>query len=138
MSACTSASLRRFLPSILAIGILNFLSARRTAQCSPMRWLALVLFLATAAQAQNAANGLLLVAKPGLIDPNFRETVVLVSQTEDGGTVGVILNRPTSRKLESTGESVSFGGPVMREVLVVLFRSEQTPEAAFHVLKGIW
>jgi putative transcriptional regulator len=84
-------------------------------------------------------NGLLLIAKPGMLDPNFRETVVLVSQAADGSTVGVILNRPTPQRHERTGEPVSFGGPVMREVLVTLFRAERAPEApAFHVLKGIY
>lgn len=89
--------------------------------------------------ASEPANGVLLVAKPGLADSNFRETVVLVTQTADGSTVGVILNRPTSRKHDKTGEPLSFGGPVMREVIVALFRSERAPEApAFHVLKGIY
>ena len=84
-------------------------------------------------------NALLLVAKPGLVDPNFRETVVLVSQTAEGSTVGVILNRPTARKHEATGEPVNFGGPVMREVLIALFRSERPPDAAaFHVLKDVY
>jgi putative transcriptional regulator len=81
----------------------------------------------------------LLVAKPGLADPNFRETVVLASQTPDGSTVGVILNRPTQAKHEKSGDALGFGGPVMREVVVALFRSERAPEvAAFHVLKGIY
>ena len=84
-------------------------------------------------------NGLLLVAKPGLLDPNFRETVVLVSQATDGSTVGVILNRPTPRRHDGTGEPIGFGGPVMREVLVTLFRSARAPDAAaFHVLKGVY
>jgi putative transcriptional regulator len=79
------------------------------------------------------------VAKPGLADPNFRETVVLVSQTPDGGTVGVILNRPTPAKHPASGDALGFGGPVMREVLVALFASERAPEAAaFHVLQGIY
>ena len=84
-------------------------------------------------------NGLLLVAKPSLIDPNFRETVVLVTQTTDSSTVGVILNRPTPKKHEPTDAPLFFGGPVMREVLVALYRSESAPEAAaFHVLKGVY
>ena len=82
---------------------------------------------------------MLLVAKPGLADPNFRETVVLASQAADGSTVGVILNRPTPRKHDKTGDAVGFGGPVMREVLVALYRSERQPEAAaFHVLNGVY
>jgi putative transcriptional regulator len=89
--------------------------------------------------AAEPANGVLLVAKPSLVDPNFRETVVLVTQTADASTVGVILNRPTSMKHDKTGETLHFGGPVMREVMVALWRSERAPEAAaFHVLKGVY
>ena len=39
--------------------------------------------------------GSLLVAGPGLIDPNFFRTVVLVCDLTDDGALGVILNRPT-------------------------------------------
>jgi putative transcriptional regulator len=107
------------------------------------RWLVLLLLgfsLSTGAQTQHEPpNGVLLVAKPGLADPNFSETVVLVSQTPDGSTVGVILNRPTPRKHDKSGDPLGFGGPVMREVLVALYRAERQPEAAaFHVLKGVY
>lgn len=89
--------------------------------------------------AQGNANAILLVAKPDLLDPNFRETVVLVTQTEDASTVGVILNRPTARRHEQSGETLYFGGPVMREVMVVLFRDERAPKnAAFHVLRDVY
>jgi putative transcriptional regulator len=121
-----------------------------------MRGLGLALMLCAAAagplahaQQDLPANGLLLVAKPSLSDPNFARTVVLVTQTEDGGTVGVIVNRPTTLKLQQflSGEfdtsnyrdPVFLGGPVMRQALVVLFRSDKRPEApAFHVLKDVY
>ena len=105
-----------------------------------MRWLLLLLVLSAPAVAQvEAPNAILLVAKPDLLDPNFRETVVLVTQTPDASTVGVILNRPTARKHEQTGEPIYFGGPVMREVLVAVFSAPRAPEtAAFHVLKGVY
>lgn len=107
------------------------------------RWLALLaMVVAGAAAAQPQAdppNAVLLVAKPGLADPNFRQTVVLVTQSSDASTVGVILNRPTPRRHEKTGEPVYAGGPVMREVLVAVFHSAGMPDAsAFHVLKGIY
>jgi putative transcriptional regulator len=98
-----------------------------------------LLFLAMLAAAQpvERPNGVLLVAKPGLADPNFRETVVLVTQTPDAQTVGVILNRPTERKL--SGETVFFGGPVLRETIVALFQSREQPESpAFQVLRGVY
>ena len=101
------------------------------------------------AQQNLPANGLFLVAKPSLIDPNFARTVVLVTQTEDASTVGVIINRPTRLKLQqflspefptqNYREPIYYGGPVMLQAIVSLFRSEEAPkEAAFHVLKGVY
>jgi len=107
-----------------------------------MKWLLLLVLLCTSALAQSpgdSPNAILLIARPDLVDPNFRETVVLVTQAADASTVGVILNRPTERKHEKTGETLYFGGPVMREVMVALVRAEQAPEAsAFPVLKGVY
>jgi putative transcriptional regulator len=86
-----------------------------------------------------AQNALLLVAKPDMLDPNFRETVVLVTQAPDSSTVGVILNRPTTVRHEPGGELIYSGGPVMPRTVVALFRSESVPAApSFHVLKGIY
>jgi putative transcriptional regulator len=113
--------------------------------------LALLFALAPPALAQQGlpANGLFLVAKPTLLDPNFSRTVVLVTQTEDASTVGVIINRPTTLKLSQflsdefpTGnyhEPIFFGGPVMLSAIVSVFRSESVPKApAFHVLKDVY
>ena len=46
--------------------------------------------------AQSISNGTLLVASPQLTDVNFARAVVLVLQHDENGTVGVVLNRPTS------------------------------------------
>src|SRR5450432_4928467 len=70
-----------------------------------------------------ALGGRLLVATPMLGDPNFRRTVILIVEDDpEGGTLGVVLNRPTEvpvgQVLEPwtdlvTGPSVVFkGGPV--------------------------
>ena len=102
-----------------------------------------------AAQQELPANGLFLIAKPTLLDPNFSHTVVLVTQTEDASTVGVIINRPTTLKLSQflsdefpTGnyrEPLFFGGPVMLSAIVSVFHSEAAPKApAFHVLKDVY
>lgn len=104
-----------------------------------MKWVLLVVLFSAPAMAQEPPNAILLVAKPELLDPNFRETVVLVTQTADASTVGVILNRPTAQKHAQTGETLYSGGPVMREVIVALFRAERAPDApAFSVLKGVY
>jgi len=100
-----------------------------------------LVFLALPAWAQAPEpqpNSVLLVARPELADPNFRETVVLVTQVADASTIGVILNRPTPQRHTQTAEPVFAGGPVMRGVLVALFRAQTAPAAAFPVLKGVY
>jgi putative transcriptional regulator len=96
--------------------------------------------LAPAARAQaDLPNSVLLVARPQMVDPTFRQTVILVTQAADASTVGVILNRPTERKHEPGGVPIGFGGPVMREVLVALYRAARAPEdSAFQVLLDVW
>lgn len=103
----------------------------------------------TGAQQNLPANGLFLVAKPSLVDPNFAKTVVLVTQAEDASTVGVIINRPSTLRLsqflspefptQNYREPLFVGGPVMRQAIVAVYRSDAVPEApAFHVLKGVY
>ncbi len=90
-----------------------------------------------AAQQDLPPNGVLLIAKPELDDPNFGRSVVLVTQAPDYSTVGVILNRPTSVRYQ--GKPIWAGGPVMRQVVVAVFHAEQKPkDAAFHVLKNVY
>ena len=43
--------------------------------------------------------GQLLVATPQLLDPNFVRTVILILEHNDVGSLGVILNRPTTTAL---------------------------------------
>lgn len=104
---------------------------------------------AGAQQRDHQPNGLFLVAKPSLADPNFARTVVLVTQADDASTVGVIVNRPTRLRPqqvlptefphENYRQPIFSGGPVMRHAIVAVFRSESAPEApAFHVLKGVY
>jgi putative transcriptional regulator len=101
------------------------------------------------AQQSLPANGLFLIAKPGLADPNFVRAVVLVTQTEDASTVGVIINRPSVLRLsqflsqefatQNYRDPIYSGGPVMRQAIVALYRSETVPAAAaFHILKNIY
>jgi putative transcriptional regulator len=77
--------------------------------------------------------GLLLVATPQLEDPNFRRSVVLLVEHDiEGGTLGVVLNRPTEVPVDRvlppwaelvTGPSVVFqGGPVALDNALALAR----------------
>ncbi|HET7365597.1 MAG TPA: YqgE/AlgH family protein [Burkholderiales bacterium] len=114
-----------------------------------LRTVVILVMLAACPALGAQPSGIVLVAKPGLPDPNFSETVVLVTHTDEGNPVGVILNRPTTLKLAEAAPRVRgaknftgplySGGPVMREVLIALFRSATPPaEAAFQVLPGVY
>jgi putative transcriptional regulator len=108
--------------------------------------LALVVF-AAAVHAQGPAKAVFLVAKPGMPDPNFRETVVLVVQGENSEATGVIINRPTDRSLadllpserfESFSDPIFFGGPVAPQGLFALFQADKYSGAAVTMLPGLY
>jgi putative transcriptional regulator len=98
--------------------------------------------------AENMANAVFLIANPGLQDPNFRETVVLVTHPREGAPWGVIINRPLDHRLNEVfteyetlkhrKDVLFFGGPVAREGLVFLVRSMKPPPRAVPVLRDVY
>jgi len=96
-----------------------------------------------------AANAVLLVAKPELGDPNFRQTVVLITQpVPGGGPLGVILNRPTQVRLSEAWPAsgavpeqfdyVYAGGPVARNQIIFLVRSDERIANGLRVLENVY
>jgi putative transcriptional regulator len=106
------------------------------------------LVLAAVAQAQVApSKSLFLIARPGMPDPNFRESVVLVVQSQGGEATGVIINRPTDRSLaellpserfEAFTDPIYFGGPVAPQGLFALFQSDKYSGPAVPMLPQIY
>jgi len=92
-------------------------------------------------------RGQLLVASPGLVDPNFRRSVILVIAHDDEGAVGLVLNRqsdaevaeavPPLRPLVDLGDVVSVGGPVQPEAVCVLAEWEDPDEAGTIVFEDV-
>jgi putative transcriptional regulator len=86
-------------------------------------------------------KGKLLLATPPLVDPNFDRTVVLVLEHGDGGSLGLVLNRPTDEEIEDmlpswrpfvSGQPVLFdGGPVEEEAVIGLAWVRDLPDAGF-------
>ncbi len=74
--------------------------------------------------------GRVLVATPGLRDPNFARTVVLVLEHDRGGTLGIVLNRPLDVTIVdvlpdwtdavSAPEQLFGGGPVSSEAALAV------------------
>ena len=48
---------------------------------------------------QNSLNNQLLIAMPGLADPNFSTTVTLICEHNDEGALGIVINRPSNLDL---------------------------------------
>jgi len=105
----------------------------------------------TPAQAPGApelAAGKILVARRNLLDPNFAQTVILLVQYDEDGTVGLIINRQTkvplsrlSKEIESAkgkSDPLYAGGPVETSGLLALFRSRTKPEDARHVAGDVY
>ncbi len=81
-------------------------------------------------QSLTGLSGSLLVANPGLHDPNFEKTVILLPvHSTDSGALGVILNRPTGKTLGELYPDQAFdklanirifqGGPVDNGQLIL-------------------
>jgi putative transcriptional regulator len=93
-------------------------------------------------------KGVLLVAHPSLMDPNFRQTVVLVCEHGAEGTLGVIINRPTPLLLSEALPAISVlkgtsyvlfaGGPVQPDGILMLFRVAEAPDQLRKVLERVY
>jgi putative transcriptional regulator len=93
--------------------------------------------------------GMLLVATPQLLDPNFIDTVVLMLDVDDGGALGVVLNRPsgvplvevleTWSEVASEPEVLFRGGPVSTEgaLGVALLRDRDDVPVGFREVDGL-
>ena len=104
---------------------------------------------AQSTSAKDLAAGKLLVASRDLPDPNFAETVILLVQHKDDGTLGLVINRrtrvPLSRVLREVKgaagrtDPVHLGGPVSRSAILALRRSAANPGGdAVHVFGDVY
>jgi putative transcriptional regulator len=111
----------------------------------PDRKTALVLFLllqallpagSSAQDGLQPGRGVLLVAGTQIRDPRFMESVILLISAGPGGSMGLILNKPTATKVSSRfggtgsmsqGAPLFFGGPVAGHELLMLRRADRAP-----------
>jgi putative transcriptional regulator len=88
----------------------------------------------------DSLRGHLLVASPGMFDPNFHRAVVLVTEHTEDGAAGLVLNRPSPVAVSAAvpqlepvvddGDQVWVGGPVQPEAVLVLGEFLDPDEAA--------
>ena len=92
-------------------------------------------------------RGHLVVATPGLVDPNFAHTVVFMLDHSDVGGLGIVINRPSAtpvgvalppwEPLATHPAMVFVGGPVQPEAVVALDRSAASSSTLQPVIPGV-
>jgi putative transcriptional regulator len=86
----------------------------------------------------SSLEGQLLIAMPGMQDPNFQETVSYIWKHDEDGAIGIVVNRPSTMSLgdicrqlefdnrlgEDADQPVMNGGPVQPDRGFVLHQSD--------------
>jgi putative transcriptional regulator len=95
----------------------------------------------------DSLKGQLLVAGADLLDPNFRRAVVLVTEHDEDGAVGLVLNRPAETTVADAVPGLSplvddeapvfVGGPVDQQSVLVLAEFDDPDESASTVFDDV-
>lgn len=98
--------------------------------------------------AAEPAAGRFLVARRGLNDPHFRQTVIYLIRHGTSGTVGLIINRPSGLNLSDAVSDIDdtdirtrpifFGGPVEFTTVSMLIRNEKESRLVEHIANDIY
>jgi len=102
-------------------------------------------------QTDGSLTNQLLIAMPGMLDPNFSTTVTIICEHNDDGALGIVINRPTPLRLGGLFEQLAVddpdpdaasgpvlsGGPVGTERGFVLHGPEQSYENTLAVSDNI-
>ena len=95
---------------------------------------------------EESLRGKPLVASPTRVDPNFARTVVFITEHNDEGAMGIVLDRPSDTAVEAVvpqlaeiagGEPVYVGGPVQPEAIVLLAEFSDPEAAAWIVVADV-
>jgi len=105
-------------------------------------------FISAGVNADKApAEGMLLVATDEVRGPYFAQTVVLLLQHDETGTIGLVVNRPIDASaieslrlhedLAAYRDSFYWGGPVSQSTVQALLRTDTPPEDAVQIFDTV-
>ena len=90
-------------------------------------------------------KGMVLLAEPFMLDPNFKRSAVLVCDHHDLGSLGFIVNKPLDIQVEDLltdfpefPSSVYFGGPVATDTIHYIHNVGDLLEDSVQVGRGIY
>jgi len=90
-------------------------------------------------------KGMLLVASPDLLDPNFKRSVVLLCEHGQDGSFGLIINKPLNIKISDAVEDLAdwdmplnVGGPVQNNTIHVLHSRGDLISESVNIQDGVY
>lgn len=89
-------------------------------------------------------QGRYLISEPFLADPNFKRTVVLLTEHNDEGSVGFVLNRPTEMVISDVIPDLKLnaplyvGGPVQQDSVHFIHKVPELKEDSVEIAKGLF
>jgi putative transcriptional regulator len=93
----------------------------------------------------SAAAGRLLISEPFMPDPNFKRSVILLTEYSEAGAMGFILNHQTEYLLGDILPDASYseipvymGGPVAENTLHYIHRCPDKIEGGIEIGEGIY
>ncbi len=93
----------------------------------------------------NPSQGKVLIANPSLIDSFFKKSVVLLTEHDENGTIGLIINKLTNLKLSELSNDfidfnfpLYFGGPVSYNNLFFLHEIEGIIPDSVKIMDGLF
>ena len=92
--------------------------------------------------------GFFLVASEDMLDPRFKEAVILVTPHHRGEVVGVVVNKPSETAVSTLfpksdlkdehSRQLYFGGPLSKQSLLFLIRSKKQPKASLRIFENVF
>lgn len=135
--------LLRFSATMAALGVASLLCLTAAADRTSTAIYPVAIAPDARPPSYHLARGMFLIASRRLVDPNFSESVVLVLEYDAQGALGLIVNRPTKvqltellpdiEELKERADTVYLGGPVSKNRVVLLMRTEGHPPEAGRV-----
>jgi len=94
---------------------------------------------------QKPEKGKILISEPFLNDPNFKRTIILLTEHSEEGSVGFILNKRTDLTFNQALDEfprfdapIFFGGPVQLNALQFIHRAGNIVEGTLEIAPGLF
>ena len=94
---------------------------------------------------QKLQKGNLLVSEPNMKDPNFKRSVILITEHNEKESIGFIINQPTKISINDLIDElphhtapVYIGGPVQKDTLHFIHSLGSIIDGAIHISENLY